>query len=442
MTTSQRELLLNENEKLAEALTKSYEEINLLHKIGDLTISSRELPKQLEAICKQLRKVIECDLVTIIWNDLSDDYSSNPTKRKQPEVFQEGKYLLAANSIQNFWQETKNIVSKRITDYTIENNPEIAANTVMCDINNYIIAPIITNHGTVGAVVACGKNNECVFSSIESRLVLSVANKLSTCHENQTLYNHQQELLMGTLRALIRSIDAKDPYTCGHSERVARISKYLAEKLKLNDNQVESAYMAGLLHDIGKIGIKGTTLRKNARLTIEEFEEIKQHPVIGADILKGIRQISEVVHGVRTHHERYDGKGYPAGLSGKNIPIIGRIVKIADTFDAMMSTRTYRKCLPVRKVLSEIARYSGTQFDPEISDALLQCDIDELKNIISYTDIELFAQEYKRKPRYIISEINNITDDAVIDSITDSYDDYTDYGDCYTFCSEYYTTVQ
>ena len=441
MSTIQDIKISSNDEKLAEALSKSYEEISLLHKIGDLTVSNRDLPKQIRSICKQLRKVIECDHVAIIWSDLSNNNINSNADIKQPEVFQEGKYLLAGNSISDIWREAKLIAKNDTNSFTIENNSENASARIKQNIKNYIIAPIITNHGTVGAISACGKNHGKTFCSIESRLVLSVANKLSNCHENQTLYTHQQELLLGTLRALIRTIDAKDPYTCGHSERVARISRYLAEKLELNDNQVESAYMAGLLHDIGKIGIKGSTLRKDARLTMEEFEEVKQHPLIGADILKGIRQISEVVHGVRTHHERYDGKGYPAGISGINIPIIGRIVKIADTFDAMMSTRTYRKSLPVRKVLSEIARFSGTQFDPEISDVLLKCDIEELKNIITYTENEYFSDKCQYNPRYILPETEDIFDDSYLMYTSESYNTYNDYDGYCTFHSEYYFTV-
>ncbi len=438
MNTLENITVASDNEKLAEALSKSYEEISLLHKIGDLTVNIRDLPRQIRSICKQLRKVIECDYVAIIWNDLRNNDSTKTDKQNQPEVFQEGKYLLAGNSISAIWQEAKHIAKNDKASFIIENSPTKASSRLIQNINNYIIAPIVTNHGTVGAIAACGKYHGDNFCSIESRLVLSVANKLSNCHENQTLYTDQQELLMGTLRALIRTIDAKDPYTCGHSERVARISRYIAEKLKLDDQQIESAYMAGLLHDIGKIGIKGSTLRKDARLTLEEFEEVKQHPLIGADILKGIRQISEVVHGVRTHHERYDGKGYPAGISGKSIPVIGRIVKIADTFDAMMSTRTYRKSLPVRKVLSEIARFSGTQFDPEISDILLNCNIEELKNIISYTENEYLSDVCQYSPRYILPETDDLLDDSNLTCTAERYTGYDGCDDCYAFKSEYY----
>ncbi|MCG8333806.1 MAG: GAF domain-containing protein, partial [Proteobacteria bacterium] len=210
------------SEKLTEALSRCYEEINLLHRIGDLTVNSKNLTEQVNPICKQLREVIECDNVAIIWNDLSEKSIPAKNTKRRPEVFQEGKYLLAANSISAIWQKA-NRVSINNT-FIIENKSDIPGQVLQCEIGNYIIAPIITNHGTVGAISACGKNNSKSFSSLESRLVLSIANKLANCHENQTLYTHQQELLMGTLRALISSIDAKDPYTCGHSERVAKIS--------------------------------------------------------------------------------------------------------------------------------------------------------------------------------------------------------------------------
>jgi len=200
------------------------------------------------------------------------------------------------------------------------------------------------------------------------------------------LFKDLKELFIGSLKALTSSIDAKDTYTHGHSERVAYISRWIAERLSrqepLDEEQIHKVYLAGLLHDIGKIGIEEAVLRKNGKLTEQEFDRIKKHPSIGAGILREIRQMREIVPGVLCHHERVDGKGYPNGLVGDEIPLTGKIVGLADSFDAMTSKRTYRDALTVEQALTEIERGLGTQFDEKIGRIFLDSDVYELWDII------------------------------------------------------------
>jgi HD-GYP domain-containing protein (c-di-GMP phosphodiesterase class II) len=141
--------------------------------------------------------------------------------------------------------------------------------------------------------------------------------------------------------------------------------------------------MGGLLHDVGKIGVPEAVLQKTGRLTNEEFDQIKRHPAIGAKILQDVKQIREIIPGVLHHHERYDGKGYPAGLAGNNIPLMGRIICLADCFDAMTSSRTYRKALPLEVALCEIRRCSGTQFDPALAEVFLRTSPDGFRELLS-----------------------------------------------------------
>jgi HD-GYP domain-containing protein (c-di-GMP phosphodiesterase class II) len=140
--------------------------------------------------------------------------------------------------------------------------------------------------------------------------------------------------------------------------------------------------MAGLLHDVGKIGVPEAVLQKTGRLTDEEFAQIKKHPEIGARILKDIKQVEDIIPGVLHHHERMDGKGYPAGLAGENIPLLGRVICLADCFDAMTSSRTYRKALPLEVALTEIRRCAGTQFDPVLADHFLRIGEDKLRDLL------------------------------------------------------------
>jgi len=141
--------------------------------------------------------------------------------------------------------------------------------------------------------------------------------------------------------------------------------------------------MAGLLHDVGKIGVPEAVLQKAGRLTNEEFEQMKRHPGVGAKILADIKQVEDIIPGVLHHHERYDGKGYPAGLSGQEIPLMGRIICLADCFDAMTSNRTYRRALPLEVALCEIRRCSGTQFDPTLAESFLRIGADALRDLLS-----------------------------------------------------------
>ena len=204
--------------------------------------------------------------------------------------------------------------------------------------------------------------------------------------ENGRLFKDLKELFIGSLKALTSSIDAKDTYTHGHSERVAYISRWIAERLSrqepLDEEQMHKVYLAGLLHDIGKIGIEEAVLRKNDKLTDEEFERVKKHPSIGAGILREIQQMREIVPGVLCHHERVDGKGYPNHLVGDEIPLLGKIIGLADSFDAMTSKRTYRDAMTVEQALEEIERGLGTQFDEKIGRVFLDSDVSELWDII------------------------------------------------------------
>ena len=216
------------------------------------------------------------------------------------------------------------------------------------------------------------------FDTVDSKLLNSIANESAIYLENAMLYEDVRGLMMGLLHAMISAVDAKDTYTCGHSERVALVSRRLAKEIRLGEHEVERIYMAGLLHDVGKIGVPEAVLKKAGKLTDEEFAEIKKHPEIGARILRDIKQIEDIIPGVLHHHERWDGKGYPMGLSGDSIPLMGRIICLADCFDAMNSSRTYRKALPLDHVLGEIRKCAGTQFDPRLAEAFLQIDPGEI----------------------------------------------------------------
>ncbi|MEN8184441.1 MAG: HD domain-containing phosphohydrolase [Myxococcota bacterium] len=177
-----------------------------------------------------------------------------------------------------------------------------------------------------------------------------------------------------TIRALAEAVDAKDTYTRGHSERVGVYASKVARQMGLPKERIERVYISGLLHDVGKIGVRDAVITKPARLTDEEYDEIKQHPMIGAKILEPISFLRDVTPCVRHHHEWYDGsnRGYPDRLQGDSIPQGSRIILVADTVEAMTSDRPYRKGLPLEAVTRELHKYSGSQFDPVCVDSMLR----------------------------------------------------------------------
>lgn len=210
----------------------------------------------------------------------------------------------------------------------------------------------------------------CVYSYVHVR-------KADELDESERRRKEQQSLFEQTAEALASAIDAKDPYTNGHSRRVAEYSLKIAESVGKPEEECERVYFAALLHDVGKIGVPSSIINKKGRLTDEEFEQIKRHPVLGGQILSTIKQSPWLSIGARYHHERYGGKGYPEGLKGEEIPEIARIIAVADAYDAMTSNRSYRNAIPQHIVREELVKGIGTQFDPEFAKAMLHMiDID------------------------------------------------------------------
>jgi len=167
-----------------------------------------------------------------------------------------------------------------------------------------------------------------------------------------------------TIFAFVRAIDARDPYTARHSEKVAAYAVQLAQQLKLAPVEVERIRLSGLLHDVGKVALERSLLHKPGRLSDEEWEQVRAHPGLSAHIIGGVERFAEFLPGARHHHERYDGKGYPDGLAGDDIPLDARILAVADAYDAMTSDRSYRAALTHAEALCELEQGAGTQFDP------------------------------------------------------------------------------
>ena len=208
--------------------------------------------------------------------------------------------------------------------------------------------------------------NSVEFGTCQESLTASAAAALATHARNSKLINERSNLLTGVIRSMVNAIDAKDSYTCGHSDRVALLSKHLAQTVGMSPRDCQRIYMTGLLHDIGKIGVPDSILQNPAKLTDEEFDAIKAHPQIGYEILQHVPQLQYALPGVLHHHESIDGTGYPHGLVGNKIPFTARILAVADAYDAMTSNRPYRDGMPRERAEHILRENAGSQWDAEI----------------------------------------------------------------------------
>jgi HD-GYP domain-containing protein (c-di-GMP phosphodiesterase class II) len=379
---------------VSSELAQTYEELVLLHRLSTNMKVTEADSNFLQMACDCLTDIVFVEGIAILLEKTIDD---------------EQQWVIAAGSgLIDMDDQMAAILHGRLTE-EINGGKEALLDSEIDSafkydwpsrIKNIIAVPFFgkdnsdshcagrTRNGNsiTGLMVAINRIGKQDFDSTDVKLFNSVAGGCAVFIENGRLFKDLKELFIGSLKALTSSIDAKDKYTHGHSERVAFISRWIAERLSdkepLEQEQIHKIYLAGLLHDIGKIGVEEALLRKNGKLTEEEFDRVKKHPSIGAGILREIKPMRDIVSGVLCHHERVDGRGYPNGLQGEQIPLTGKIVGLADCFDAMTSKRTYRDAMTVEQALAEIEKGLGTQFDEKLGRIFLDSDVYRLWNII------------------------------------------------------------
>jgi len=386
-----------EMDHIGNELAKVYEELVLLHRLNNNMKVTETHTNFLQTVCDSLVDVIVVQGTALVLERLG---KCEPTLK-----------VVAQSGIIHLNPSLLAMLADRLKT-EMDNGREVLVDSTDGDachfdwptgIKNIVAVPLLgkdsadthfihseecENH-MIGMMVAINRKGKKDFDSTNIKLLNSVANSCAVFIENERLFNDLSDLFIGSLKALTDSIDAKDGYTHGHSERVAIIARWIAERLvetgALHPDQVHEIYLAGLLHDIGKIGVDDSVLRKAGPLTGRERELIQKHPLIGAGILKGIKQMHGIVPGVLCHHERVDGKGYPQGLRTDQIPLTGKIIGLADSFDAMTSRRSYRDEKRIEDAIQEIERCTNTQFDAEVARVFLESDIQRLWQIMKYS---------------------------------------------------------
>ena len=383
-----------EIEMISSELSQTYEELVLLHKLSTNMRVTEPDSNFLQMACDNLTDIVSVEGIAILQEKTIDE--------------EKRMVLIAGSGLIDIDEHMTAILHERLESEIICGKEALLDSEVDTpfrydwpeNIKNIIALPLCGKDKPgsalsakdqsatriTGMMVAINRIDRPDFDSIDLKLFNSVANGCAVFIENGKLFAELKELFIGSLKALTSSIDAKDQYTRGHSERVAFISRWIAEHLVdhqiLSEEQVHEVYLAGLLHDVGKVGIDETILSKKGKLTKHEYDIIKKHPSIGAGILGEIRQMSDIVPGVLCHHERIDGKGYPNGLAGEQIPLMGKIIGLADSFDAMTSQRTYRDSMSLSEALAEIERELGKQFDRKVGIIFLESDIKSLWDLM------------------------------------------------------------
>jgi len=273
------------------------------------------------------------------------------------------------NDLQNNFRN----INKLIKNFFF--SKEFKAQTLIC-------VPLKARNRTVGVLLAFNKlasipakssmHSWPDFYEGDRKILETLSHQVAIAIENSRLYADLKKGFFDTVEALAESIEKKDRYTGGHTKRVVYYSMCVAKYMDLSHEQLEQVHLAAILHDVGKIGVEDSILKKQAPLTKEEWVVMKSHPEQGYDIMSRVEGLKDVMGGVRYHHERWDGKGYPLGLQGEEIPLIARIIAVADTYDAMVSTRPYRKGLDPQVAYDEIVLHSGSQFDPRVVNAFIE----------------------------------------------------------------------
>ncbi len=357
--------LEEETQNLSIHLAASYEEISLLYRITqNLKIS--ESDEDLGRLALEwMDEVLPAEGLAIQLTPVAEASESFTHRaRTEPVLLRFGQCPVDEEQFRrlvdhlNLHTATRPIVVNRSTT----EDPSWP----VPEVRQMVCVPLSQGENLFGWMAVFNHVDDAEFGTVEASLLSSVGAILGIHSGNIELYRQQAEFLAGVVRALSSAIDAKDPYTCGHSDRVARVAVRLAQEIGCDQKTLNTIYLSGLLHDIGKIGIDDQVLRKPGKLTDEEYEHIKTHVRIGERILSDLKKLDDVLPVVLHHHESWDGKGYPSGLAAENVPLCARIVAVADAFDAMGSDRPYRKGMPDERIDEIFRSGAGGQWDPNV----------------------------------------------------------------------------
>ncbi len=350
-----------EKRELEKANVQLKETIALLQ-LNDAIASGIGEERILGIIIDVTLKEIEADVVTcLLKNNETNKYETRLKHSKEKKYF--GKLLgeIDCESIDEMYEQGEVLLLQKK-----EIRKKFKALPQAKDIVSFISIPLKIKNKVIGTINAYSFTQGHYFTDGQCKAAAIIAGRTASIIDNAQLYENVQNTFKDTVKSFAYAIETKDKYTHGHSEKVALFTELICHAMELPDEDIERIKLAAQLHDIGKIGINEEVLNKPGKLTIEEYEIIKGHPLMGTRILQPLHFLKDIIPIIHHHHEKYDGTGYPDGIKGADIPLGSRIISVGDTYEAMTSDRPYRKGLSHAVTVTELVRCAGTQFDPGI----------------------------------------------------------------------------
>ena len=360
------ELAMDFNE-MADQLNRQFKTLETMAEIDRAILSSLDTRIIIETIIHRIYDWFICDSVAISLTDSGQDNTGRvyfSYYGQEKELF-EKPFKFSPSDLDVFQAHPKYLIAD-----ADKNRSSFLSPLVGQGIESFLILPVFLKE-RLKAVIAIGRSHKRVFSIEDITKARQTADQVAVALSNATLIDELDQLNWGTLKALARTVDAKSSWTAGHSTRVTEMALKIGSALAISPKKLDDLHRAALLHDIGKVGIPLSILDKPGALDDEEYAKIKKHPFIGARILEPIASYKDIIPMVLQHHERFDGKGYPGGISGNEIDIGARILAVADVYDALKSDRPYRKGWALERVVDLITEEAGRQFDPVVVDAFL-----------------------------------------------------------------------
>jgi len=343
-----------------QELSIAYEELSLLYRVSGI-FSSLSTDDICNRMIDEAIDTIGVRTAAILFHDDKDDLLFTKTCKGAWDM---GRTFPRDHAI--IW---KSIESKKPLTFCR------IADTEYCDyipgVRSILVCPILGKAKIIGAIVVADKEGDQEFFSHDTKLLMAITSQAGLAIENAFLYAELEALLVGAIKSLVKALEATSYWTAGHTERVTEYAISIGRMLNLDNDTLEKLKICSLLHDIGKIATPKEILNKSEELSESEWLEMKKHPGVGAEILGEMIQFKDVIHGIKYHHEHWDGRKSVFGLKKEEIPLLARILSVADAFDALTSDRPYRPKRSKEDAAKEIQRCSGSQFDPEIVKAFL-----------------------------------------------------------------------
>ncbi|MBI3989670.1 MAG: GAF domain-containing protein [candidate division NC10 bacterium] len=367
--------IVMENARLLETSQRKVAQLNTLMELSAILNSTLETKEVLRRAMEAIVRLMECEVGSLLLVD---------------EEAQELVFEVALGEKGEQVKEIRLKVGEGIAGWVAKEGQPLVVNDVARDARfyrgadertgfitkNMACLPVKSKGKIIGVLQAINRLNGRLFGQEDIELFGALANQVAIALENARLFEEVRTTFLSTIETLAEAIERRDPYTGGHVKRVQQYAVAVGEAMGLSPEELEHLRLGAILHDVGKIGIDDAILRKEVGLNEAEYVMMKAHTTIGAELLSRVKQLKPVVPTVRHHQERLDGKGYPDGLKGQEIPLAARIIAAVDTFDAMTTDRPYRKRFPDERALAELQRFAGIQFDPDVVTAFFRAHAD------------------------------------------------------------------